>query len=221
MASLENKKTMSQNLKYYMNLIGKSQKEICKDLGFKEMTFSDWVNAKTYPRIDKIELMAQYFHVKKSDLIEKYGLSAESIAPAFEYYFIDEGISAGLLENVEAITELPKINIPDAILGRYARDKDIVFVRVNGESMNNIIENHSVIAVKTGISQAQLNNGDIVIATNHGSYTIKRFFNDVQNQRIVLCPDSSDPSFYDIVIPYEDASDFSVFGKVIMYSVVL
>mgnify|MGYP000250745067 len=35
-------------------------------------TFSDWVNAKTYPRIDKIELMANYFGVTKADLVEDH-----------------------------------------------------------------------------------------------------------------------------------------------------
>lgn len=34
-------------------------------------TFSDWVNAKTYPRIDKIEMMANYFGISKSDLVER------------------------------------------------------------------------------------------------------------------------------------------------------
>lgn len=41
-------------------------------MGFKYTTVLDWVNAKTYPRIDKIELMSRYFGVDKSDLVEKY-----------------------------------------------------------------------------------------------------------------------------------------------------
>ena len=34
-------------------------------------TFSDWVNAKSYPRIDKIELLANYFDISKADLVEE------------------------------------------------------------------------------------------------------------------------------------------------------
>ncbi len=47
-------------------------------------TFSDWVNAKTYPRIDKIELMANYFGISKSDLVEDRSRSSK------EYYLNEE-----------------------------------------------------------------------------------------------------------------------------------
>ena len=40
-------------------------------MDFKYSTVLDWVNAKTYPRIDKIELMANYFGIEKADLIEE------------------------------------------------------------------------------------------------------------------------------------------------------
>lgn len=34
-------------------------------------TVSDWMHARTYPRIDKIEMMANYFGIEKSDLVEQ------------------------------------------------------------------------------------------------------------------------------------------------------
>jgi len=70
MTDLGNKLIMAENIKYYMDRKGISQTDFCNDLGFPFMTVSDWVNAKTYPRIDKIEMMANYFKVNKSDLIE-------------------------------------------------------------------------------------------------------------------------------------------------------
>ena len=72
MSDLGNKSIMAQNIKYYMNLNGVTQTEVCNTLNIKTNTFSDWVNAKTYPRIDKIELLANYFGIEKSDLIEKH-----------------------------------------------------------------------------------------------------------------------------------------------------
>lgn len=63
---------MAKNIRHYMNVFNVTQTEICNTLGIKMPTFSDWVNAKTYPRIDKIELMANYFGISKSDLVEEH-----------------------------------------------------------------------------------------------------------------------------------------------------
>ena len=67
---LGNKEIMANNIKYYLKLYNKTPSDICKLLGFPAATFSDWINAKSYPRIDKIELMANYFGISKSDLVE-------------------------------------------------------------------------------------------------------------------------------------------------------
>ena len=65
-----NREVMARNIQHYMEKQGVKATELCKDLGFKQNTFSDWVNAKTYPRIDAIEKMAQYFHISKAFLVE-------------------------------------------------------------------------------------------------------------------------------------------------------
>lgn len=71
MSDLGNKEIFSNNLKRLMSVTGKERTEICEALGFKYTTFTDWYNGKTYPRIDKIEMLANYFGIQKSDLIEK------------------------------------------------------------------------------------------------------------------------------------------------------
>ncbi len=141
--------------------------------------------------------------------------------PTTSYFFVPDSISCGALENIAGRENLPQVSIPDAFLGEYAHDKDIIFMKVNGESMNRIIDNHSVIAVKTNITKEQLQNGDIVIASSNGCYTVKRFINDTAGKRIILRPDSTDPAFSDIIVPYELASDFRIIGKVVIYSVML
>jgi len=70
MSNIGNKKTMAENLSYYIDLSGKNQKELAEIFGVAYSTFNDWVNGKKYPRIDKIEMMANYFGIQKSDLIE-------------------------------------------------------------------------------------------------------------------------------------------------------
>lgn len=72
MSSLGNKAIMAENIQRLMNSRGIDRNKICADLGLKYTTFTDWVKGNTYPRIDKIELLANYFGVPKSELVEKY-----------------------------------------------------------------------------------------------------------------------------------------------------
>lgn len=71
MNDLGNKEIMAENLKRYMELKEKNAADICRDLNIKKAAFSTWINAKAYPRIDKIEQMANYFHCTKADLVER------------------------------------------------------------------------------------------------------------------------------------------------------
>jgi transcriptional regulator with XRE-family HTH domain len=78
-----------------MDSRGKTRRDVCDDLGFSYYTYSDWVNGKKFPRIDKIEMLADYFGIEKSDLIE-------------EKPIIDNGLSDNrkkLMEFVETVPE--------------------------------------------------------------------------------------------------------------------
>ena len=71
MTSLGNKAILSKNLKYYIERSGKDRRELAETWGFPYSTVTDWINGKKYPRIDRIETMADYFGILKSDLIEE------------------------------------------------------------------------------------------------------------------------------------------------------
>ena len=71
MSNIGNKETMAKNLQYYIKRSGKSQKELAEMVGVASSTFNDWVKGKKYPRIDKIEMLANFFRIQKSDLIEE------------------------------------------------------------------------------------------------------------------------------------------------------
>ena len=67
---MDNKNVFASNLKRYMEVKGKSRNDISEALGISYFTVSDWVNGKKYPRMDKVEMLANYFNIQKSDLIE-------------------------------------------------------------------------------------------------------------------------------------------------------
>lgn len=69
--NLGNKETMARNITYYMSVKGVQSIDVCDALGIPPSTFSYWITAKTYPRIDKIEKMANYFGITKADLVEE------------------------------------------------------------------------------------------------------------------------------------------------------
>ena len=65
-----NKEVFAKNLTHYIEKSGKTQKEIAEHIGVSAPTMSDWANGKMFPRIDKVEMLANYFGCLKSDLIE-------------------------------------------------------------------------------------------------------------------------------------------------------
>ena len=71
MTSIGNKAVFGKNLTYYVERSGRTQKELAEIVGVAPSTFNDWMKGKKYARIDKIEILANYFGILKSDLIEE------------------------------------------------------------------------------------------------------------------------------------------------------
>ena len=89
---MEPKQIFSENLQHYLKKSGKTQAQVAADLGVSKGTFSDWSNGKVFPRMDKIEMLSEYFGIKKSDLVEErseeneYFLNKEVAEMAQELY---------------------------------------------------------------------------------------------------------------------------------------
>ena len=79
MSDIGNREVFSKNLTYYMERIEKSQKEMAEIIGVAASTFNNWATGKKYPRIDKIEMLANYFGILKSDLIENKENSPDEV----------------------------------------------------------------------------------------------------------------------------------------------
>lgn len=82
MTADSSKQIMAKNIKRYMDRKGVTNQQLCADLGFKYTTFLDWIKAVTYPRIGKIEAMADYFGCEKSDLIEEKSIENSPVEMA-------------------------------------------------------------------------------------------------------------------------------------------
>ena len=76
MASDDYKKIFSKNLKYYMDLNSKNQMDLMNDLHLSSSTVSNWCTGLKLPRMDKVQMLADYFKINKSDLIEEKPLTS-------------------------------------------------------------------------------------------------------------------------------------------------
>ena len=81
MGSEENfRDVFAKRLNYYMSINDKKQIDLAEDLGFSRPSISTWCNGKKMPEMVKIDLLAKYFGVNRSDLLEDKKEEIETIA---------------------------------------------------------------------------------------------------------------------------------------------
>ena len=166
MSDLGNKKVFSKNLRKYMDLYQKSRSDICKDLGFAYTTFTSWETGVNYPRIDKIEMMADYFHIEKSDLIEDKTDKPSSPTKGIRIPVLGR-VAAGI--PIEAITDIEDWEeIPQSM----AKTGEYFALKIAGKSMEPRMMDGDVVIVRR---QSDVDSGDIaVVLVNGNDATVKK-----------------------------------------------
>lgn len=213
------KLTTGERIKKRRKELGYSAEELAKKMGKNRATIyryeGDEIENMSLTVIDEL---AEALNVDPAYLMG-WTNHAEDLRVASEYNYLPTTISAGIPMIAEPVTnyDAEKISIPDSMMGKWAGSKDIYITRVNGESMNLVIPDQSLIAVKP-MDVSELKNGDIVIYNYDNEYAVKRFYK--QNDKVVFRPDSSDLSFTDLVIDNNEL-DLKIKGKVVLYIVEL
>lgn len=166
MSDLGNKEIFAKNLNYYLTINKKTRAEACKDLEIPYSTFTDWCNANIYPRIDKIELLANYFDIKKSDLVENKEKTDKLGNPVVEIPILGT-VKAGYdylaQENWIGTIDIDK---------KLADGGEFFALKVKGDSMAPIfIEGDTVILKKQNDCE---NNQVAVVIINGDEGTLKK-----------------------------------------------
>ena len=187
MSGLGNKEIFSRNLRALMEQAGKDRNQVCDDLGFKYSTFNDWYNGNKYPRIDKIEMLSNYFGVMKSDLIEdKQSLPSNAVPVDFSHLKripilgrIAAGAPIYAEENIEGYT------FTDLNGGA-----EYFALRVRGDSMNAVrIYDGDIVIIRR---QDIVENGEIAaVLIDDQDATLKRFSRS--GDIVTLMPQSTNP----------------------------
>jgi len=159
MSALGNKEIMAQNIKHYMKAFGIDRKEFCNRLGFKYSTVTDWLNAEKYPRIDKIEMMANFFSINKADLVEPHN-SIPTVHAGYKIPVLGR-VAAGV--PIEAVEEILGYEYLD---DKYKNDGCSYFaLRIEGRSMEPTIMDGDTVIVR---QQSYIESGQIAIVLVDG-----------------------------------------------------
>ena len=70
MTDEEQKRIFANNLNRYISLNQKQQVDVAKDLGINPTTFNMWCKGNSMPNVGKIQKLADYFGIGKSDLTD-------------------------------------------------------------------------------------------------------------------------------------------------------
>lgn len=206
MNGLGNKEVMSANIKKYMDRNGIDRNKLASDLGQAYTTVSDWVNGKTYPRIDKIEMLADYFHIEKADLVEenkpsnlKQVPTKTKKVPILGTIACGDPITAD--ENIEGYRETIADLLPSGT---------VFYLKAKGQSMEPTIPNGSYVLIR---EQPTVEDGEIaaVLVDNDSEATLKRIKH--QGNIVMLMPDNHE---YDPII-LSDEYTGRIIGKAVRF----
>ncbi len=206
---------VSENIQKLMAEYNLNNVKLAKIAGVSESTVGKWVLKKATPRMGAIEKISNHFNIPKSYILNEDKKQVLKVA-ASEYHYLPATISAGLPLDVEAITDSETIQVPDTIMGKWAGDKKIFFSRINGDSMDEIMPDKSLIAIKP-IEKELLKNGDIAVFSHNHEYSVKYFYKT--NDKLIFKPSSTNKAHHEQHFDINDG--VLIHGKVVVYIVEL
>ena len=149
----------ASNLKRHIANSGKQQKEIAQALGFNQKTFNGWCTALSMPTMGKVQALADYFGVLKSDLIDEYRPTSEQTR-AVRIPVLGR-VAAGIpFEAIEEVIDYEEIS------EAMAHGGDYFGLRIRGDSMEPKISDGDIVIVR---KQDDADDGDLVIALVNGT----------------------------------------------------
>ncbi|RVU97014.1 XRE family transcriptional regulator [Coriobacteriales bacterium OH1046] len=199
-----------------------TQEEFAKIADVSRAAVSLWEIGHSEPRMGAIQRLADYFGIRKANIIEDSGMEGATVGadgkiiapmiPAGMSSFVDVplygSIAAGTPIEMESVEGF--IAIPERMHNRYP---DAFLLAVQGESMNRRLPNGSYALVNPA---SDVVDGRVyAVCVNGYDATIKRV--RMLNNGVELVPDSTDPTFRPRVYDYgEEGTDtVTVIGEVV------
>lgn len=203
----EQKKIVSKNLNNLLSKYGKTVSDVSRDLGISDATVRSWFNGSKYPRIDKVQLLADYFHVTRSGITEKSNRGIERVTKTVRIPVIGDiacGDPITAEENIQSYREEISDRVPTG---------EIFYLKCKGNSMEPTIPDGSFVLIK---SQPEVEDGEIaaVLVDDDSEATLKRVRH--QGSLVMLMPDNT--SEYEPIILTKN-NPGRIIGKAVRISI--
>lgn len=206
------KRIFSKNLRRYMSLNNKSQIDLINDLGFNKSAVSTWCNGTRLPRMDKVDTLAKYFNINRSDLIEEHTNDIEDLktfdnifpvsvkkfpllgeVSCGEPIFMNEDRESYVMAGTDIDADFCLKARGDSMIGARILDGDIVFIK------------------KTDV----IDNGDIAAVAIDDEVLLKRF--DYLKEENILALHSENPRYKTKRYTGEALNHIRVLGKAVAF----
>lgn len=200
MTELEYAKITGKNIRRLLSERGKTQSDLCRDLGLSKATVSSWFNGTRTPRMPKIDMLCSYLGCTRADIMEPHTSNKVSCVRIPVLGRVAAGYPAEAIGNVVDYTE-----IPESWKGDYFA------LKVRGMSMMPRIAEDDILIVR---KQSEAESGDIVIAqAGRDEATVKKLV--IMDNGISLQPFNPefDPIFY--TWEQKESLPVEIIGKVI------
>lgn len=199
-----------------------TQDELGEIAGVTRGAVSQWEGGFSEPRMGAIQRMADYFNIRKSNIIEEGGMDlidpvtkkqrpteldhiAYSVVGSVEVPVLGK-VHAGELMEHDEVEDTTRI--PDFVA---AQSPNVFVVHSEGDCMDKDFSVNDDLVVNP---DKEPTNGSVVIAFLDGAeYIVRRLFRTAQT--LILSPNSHNPEYKDIVITADSDTTVEIGGVVI------
>lgn len=161
------KRIFAKNLNAQLVKHNKTQSDLVNDLNLNKSTVSTWINGTKMPRMNKVEQLALYFGIEKSDLLEEKNISSSMEQSRAVRIPVLGRVVAGIpIDAIQEVLDYEEITPELAATGEFFA------LKVKGDSMLPKLEDGDIVIVK---KQEDVETGDVaIVLVNGNDATIKQ-----------------------------------------------
>lgn len=189
---LGNKEIFANNLNYFMKANSIDRNKIAQITDVKYSTVADWCNGVYYPRIDKIEMLAEYFGISKADLIENHNWESTNRLATMEKNVVRVPLLGKIPAGIpfEAIEDEYTVDYEEVPTDWTKGNKKYFALKIEGDSMEPEYKNGDVVVF---LKTPEFTSGqDCCVRINGADATFKRVA--IKENGILLTPLNLDNS---------------------------